>query len=124
MMATNYADWINNIGKSSGLADAEDPIVIDAQTRECKIPTNFNKQVGVVGDHKANIITFECDRMVDGHDISTCTAAYIKWENTGAKTSGKYAITDRVIKDTDDTKVVFHWVIESVCTTVAGTLKF
>lgn len=123
-MALDYESWINDIGNESGLKDQESPIVVNGRARTCDIPDDFETQVGVVGDHRANLITFECARMMDGHDISTCSIAAIKWQNMGANKSGTYIVQqeDRVV--IDDTKVRFHWVVEQSCTTAKGTLKF
>ena len=123
-MATDYMALINDAGHSDVLVDAEQPIVINAFSRRCEIPDNFNKQVGVIGDHKSNLVTFQCDRYIDGHDVGACSMAFIKWQNLGAASSGAYTIEDRAVLEADESKIQFHWEIESDCTTAAGTLKF
>lgn len=123
-MAFDYSNWINNINKESGLRDAEDAISLDGYTRKAIIPSNFNKQVCVVGDHRSNIITFECDKLIDGHDVNTCSECLIKWENSGAGTTGVYDVEDREISEANPGKIRFHWVPEADATTKAGALKF
>jgi hypothetical protein len=57
-MANDYTNLIYDIGHSDALVDAEQPIVVNAFTKNSEIPAQFNKQIGVVGDHKSNLVTF------------------------------------------------------------------
>lgn len=123
-MATDYTSLINDTGHSDVLVDAEQPIIINGFTRKCEIPEKFNKQIGVVGDHKSNLVTFQCDRYIDGHDISACSMSFIKWQNLGSGTSNAYTIEDRTVLEADENKVQFHWEIESDVTTAPGSIKF
>lgn len=123
-MTTNYADLIDEISHDNMLVDAEDPIIVNGLKRTCDISDSFNREVAIVGDHRSNLITFHSDRIIDGHDTLECTLAVIKWENLGAKTSGAYTIDDRAVLESDPSKVIFHWAIESDTTTAAGKIRF
>lgn len=123
-MANNYEYLINELSHSEALVDVEQPISINVLTRQCELPEKFNKQIGVIGDHKSNLVTFQCDRYIDGHDISACTKAFVKWNNVGAKTTGAYMIKDRTVLEEDENKIQFHWEVESDCTTASGALEF
>lgn len=122
-MATDYTSLINDIGHSDNLVDAERPITINCLSRKIEIPQGFMTQVGVIGDHRSNQVTFQCDRYIDGHDIAACSLAYIKWQNQGAGTADSYIISDREVMATDENKIQFHWEIESDVTTAAGSLR-
>lgn len=115
-------DWTNNLGHASGLIDQEQPIILNGITRECTVPEGFNTQVANAYDHKSNLITFECDRIIDGHDIFSCSQAFIKWENLGSETGDLYVISDREV--ISDSKIRFHWAIEKKATQAAGALLF
>jgi hypothetical protein len=86
------------------------------------VPEGFNTQVANAYDHKSNLVTFECDRIIDGHDIFSCSQAFIKWENLGSETGDLYVISDREV--ISDSKIRFHWAIEKKTTQAAGALLF
>lgn len=123
-MANDYTNLIYDIGHSDTLVDAEQPIVVNAFTKNSEIPAQFNKQIGVVGDHKSNLVTFQCDRIIDGHDTKDCYLAFVKWQNQGSGQTGSYVVSDRHLVDGDPDKTEFHWEVESDVTSSAGTVKF
>lgn len=119
-MATRYSKWINYPGLHSGVVDDEPSIVINGETREILIPAGFTTTVAIEYDCNSNIVSFECPRIIEGHDVSACSYAFIKWENFGAKTSDIYNIKDVTVKN--ENLITFSWPIGPEVTTGAGKL--
>lgn len=100
----------------------EELFEIDANSRNIKVPTDFNKNgIGVQGDHLAEIIYFSIDRYFDITDLFN-KEIFIQYELPG----GDKYLTRAVNKTLkyQDNKVVFGWIITSDMTETAGNIKF
>lgn len=118
----NYLAEIEQLSLSvDDLIDSEQPIIIDALTRNLTIQSNFNKQIAVEGDLSANEITFVCDRYIEGYDVFSADSAYIIWNNKAAGTEDAYLVTNRELNETDTFK--FSWLISREVAKKAGTVE-
>lgn len=100
----------------------EELFEIDANSRNIKVPTDFNKNgIGVQGDHLAEVIYFSIDRYFDITDLFN-KEIFIQYELP----SGDKYLTRAVNKTLkyQDNKVVFGWIITSDMTEIAGNIKF
>lgn len=100
----------------------EELFEIDANSRNIKVPTDFNKNgIGVQGDHLAEVIYFSIDRYFDITDLFN-KEIFIQYELPG----GDKYLTRAVNKTLkyQDNKVVFGWIITSDMTETAGNIKF
>lgn len=102
----------------------EEPFVIDANTREIKVPTtSFGKCAGVVGDNMCEIITFTIDRYFDYTDLANARIC-IQWKLPGA--DGEEGISHIGLRDlvTTSGKIRFGWPLTKELTKTAGNITF
>lgn len=106
------------------LPSSEPRFIINADTREVLIPSEFSF-LSVKNDHKAETIYFEIDRYYDNTDLSQHTCV-IQFANTG--TSGQYNEGINNASELDittlDGKIVFGWTIGNDATQYSGSLTF
>lgn len=107
--------------------DTDKSLSIDVNTKSVKMD-KMNTPAIAQYDHNSEYITFECDRFVEGHDLSLCDKVevhYINREIAGRHSSrGVYEANDLQINSADKSKVVFSWLISERATTYAGILSF
>ena len=102
----------------------EEPFIIDANTREIKVPTSsFGKCAGIVGDNMCEIITFVVDRYFDYVDLDK-THICVQWKLPGA--DGEEGISHIGLKDliTTSGKIRFGWPLTKELTKTAGNITF
>ena len=107
------------------LPSNEPRFIIDANSREINIPSEFSF-LGVIGDHKAETIYFEIDRYFDDVDLSehTCVIQFInKNPQTLKFNEGLYPVTTMDINSIDG-KIIFGWNIMNDATQIAGDIHF
>ena len=107
------------------LPSNEPRFIIDANSREINIPSEFSF-LGVIGDHKAETIYFEIDRYFDDEDLSAHTCV-IQFVNKNLKTlecnEGLYPVTTMDVNSIDG-KIIFGWNIMNDATQIAGDIHF
>lgn len=107
--------------------DLDSIFYIDTATRKTKTSVADNV-ILVQFDHNSERITFEMNRLVEGHDLYTCNRVEVHYINVENKTResncGVYEVTDLQVKPDDETKVVFSWLISQNATKMVGTLSF
>jgi len=107
--------------------DTNKRFVIDAATKNIAI-VDTNKPVLVQYDNYSEVITFEIDRFVEGHDLSLSSKVEVHYNNidlTGRRTSrGLYVAEDLKIDPDDEAKVLVSWFISEEATKYEGTLNF
>lgn len=102
---------------------------IDLNTRSITAPLDFESFLGVVGEHKSEVITFVVDRYYDDVDL---TRMMIVVEYINA--DGESKVSPIVVRDyetglqLDDprfqNKILFDWFIDSSMTSKAGIVSF
>lgn len=103
----------------SGVLDDGAKLQIVPSTRQITVPSSV-ATVGTEGEHRAEQLTFQCPKIIDGHDVSACASHYISWTNAAGE-SGKYKIKDIWV---DESMMYFHWLIKKKITAVAGGIVF
>ena len=107
--------------------DTNKIFVIDAPTKNILVPEP-NKPVLVQYDHYSEVITFEIDRYVEGHDLSLSDKVEVHYNNIdkdGRRTSrGLYLAEDLRVHYTNKSRVVVSWYISDQATKYEGTLNF
>lgn len=106
--------------------DKDARFVIDPITKAVK---NTSKKFTIAQySHNSERITFEIPRLIEEHDMSSCTAVEIHYQNIDAKTkeyrSGYYVAEDLQVDPEDENKVICSWLISSNGTQLAGLLNF
>lgn len=97
--------------------------MIDANTRDIKIPKQFEKHVGVLGDNVSEIIYFAIDRYFDAADLMDM-AILIQWRH-GPNDLNEYF--DLPYKRSIDYKpgyIVFGWPISEQMSSESGDIIF
>lgn len=102
-----------------GVLDEGAKLQIVPNTRQITVPSSVSI-VGTEGEHRSEQLTFQCPKIIDGHDVSVCASHYISWTNA-AGGSGKYKIKEIWVED--DT-MYFRWTIKRKITEVAGGIVF
>jgi len=97
----------------------EPNFVIDGNTRQITIPTDFNN-IGVINDHNAETIYFEIDRYFDNEDLNNhiCIVQYM---NANSE-SDIYPVVQKDLSI--DGKLIFGWEISNHVTKFKGEVKF
>lgn len=107
--------------------DTDTRFTIDPITRQIKNAAH-KKVVLVQNDHNSEVFTFECPRIIEGHDMSLCNEVEIHYLNTESKgvnsRSGFYTVQDFGVDPEDESKVVCSWVIDRNATGLVGSLVF
>lgn len=108
------------------IIDKDNRFVIDPITRT--ISNESDKTKLVQYDHNSERFTFQCPRMIEGHDMSLSTSVRVQYININKKTreasSGVYAVDDIEASLDDPDTVVFSWLISRNATKFVGTLSF
>lgn len=106
--------------------DGDARFVINPITKAVK--NTSKKTVIAQYSHNSERITFEIPRLVEEHDMSSCTSVEIHYQNVDAKTkeykSGYYEAEDLRVDPNDSEKVICSWLISGNGTQLAGLLNF
>ena len=120
-MYNNFDELIAGIHHSGNIiSDNEPAIIIDGYKRTLTPEAGFNTQIAVTNDYNTNEITFKCDKIVDGHDLSACNNKAIKWHNPTSNMMGSDKLE---IVNSDDSTFTLTWHVPPEATTRAGTLR-
>lgn len=108
--------------------DVNKRFVIEGATRIITGPED-DLPILIQYDHNSEHITFEADRMVEGHDLSVCDKVEIHYNNVSKSGSrhtskGVYKAVDLAVDSKDDTKVTFTWIVSKNATQYEGVLGF
>ena len=103
----------------SGVVDDGAKLQILPSTRQITVPVS-ESILGVEGDHRSAEITFQCPKVIDGHDVTKCASHYISWANAIGR-PGRYDIKEITV---DDDNMYFKWVIDATVTEAAGDIYF
>lgn len=114
------------MGHAHGIVDSDKCFVIDPITRTI---TNTSEKVKLIQfDHDSERFTFECPRMIEGHDMTLCNSVRVQYINlnkrTGEDSCGVYEVEDLAVDSEDSTVVKFSWLISRNATKFVGTLNF
>lgn len=97
-------------------------LLIDTDKRE--IGQNEDMPLLVCGEHNSTRVSFVCDKVINGHDVSEGVAK-VNYYNYGKKRNeisiGVYEADDLIISED---KVNFSWLISGNATKFEGTLYF
>lgn len=105
--------------------DSDPHFSIDASTRT--ITNQSNKNALMQYDHNSERLSFDIPREVDQHDMSLCNVVevhYINIGTSGQRNTGVYKVDDLRIKQDDNEKVEFTWLVSRNATYFSGTLSF
>lgn len=103
----------------SGIRDDGNNFQIVPSTRKIVVPQS-HKVIGTVGSHNSEQTTFQCPRMIDGHDVAACSDHFICWVNADG-IYGRYDIENISV---DDEYMYLTWVIDGGVTASAGYVSF
>jgi hypothetical protein len=118
---------VNVVAHVHPIYDVDKSLIIDVNTKNVKMDKGTHPAIAQY-DHNSEYITFECDRFVEGHDLSLCDKVEIHYINQAAvgrySSRGVYEAVDLQVSNKDQSKVVFSWLISQKATTYAGFLSF
>ena len=94
---------------------------IDLNTRSISAPPEFQDFIGVVGEHKSETLTFQCDRYYDTVDLSRMMIV-VEYVNA----DGQGRVSPILMRDytTFEDKIIFDWIIDAAMTGTAGIVQF
>lgn len=96
---------------------------IDLDAREIIAPADYLDFIGVVGEHRAETITFQVDRYYEDVDLANMC---IVVEYVNAQGDGR--VSPILLRDfitfEDQDQILFDWVIDSEFYTAPGTVQF
>lgn len=101
--------------------DADPHFTINAITRQIKNDSS-QKTTLIQGDHNSERFSFCLDRFVEGHDMTECNRVEVHFNNNGFE--DVYEVEDLQIKDDDENKIVFSWLLSRNATQNDGKLEF
>ena len=105
-----------------GVKDSGEYFVISPISRKVTVP-HAHKSIGTVGDHNSEQITFECPRIVDGHDVSQCASRYITWINVNGEIGHDELQIAQVEQGTEG-MIYLSWTIRNPLTVAKGVVQF
>jgi hypothetical protein len=108
-----------------GVTDTDKHFIIDPVTRTIK--NQSGKLVLIQYDHNSERFSFQCPRLVDGHDMSLCNKVEIHYINAGtgsAKSTGIYEADDLQVSTENGDNVTFSWLVSQNATRHVGKLNF
>lgn len=104
--------------------DSDTRFSINPITRQIRNDSN-RKVVLIQNDHNSERFTFECDKTVEGHDMSLCNEVEVHFLNIASdkkkQKSGLYPVEDF---HAEGDKVVCSWLISNAATGLVGSLNF
>lgn len=107
--------------------DVDKRVVIDGNTRAVSMP-DANMPVLIQYDNNSEVVTFEVDRYVEGHDLSLSNKAEVHYNNldtAGRRSSkGLYEAKDLRVNPDNKAKILVSWYISNHATEYEGTLNF
>lgn len=124
-MYNNFDELIAGIHHSGNvISDPIDgpAIIIDGNKRTLTPEDGFNTQIGVTNDYNTNEITFKCNKVVEGHDLSACNNKVIKWHNTASNIMSSDKLVLKTPIEGEET-FAMTWHVPPEAMTKAGTLK-
>ena len=122
-MYNNFDELIAGIHHNGNvISDGEPVIIIDGYKRTLTPEDGFNTQIGVTNDYNTNEITFKCNKVVEGHDLSACNNKVIKWHNTASNIMGSDKLILKTPIEGEET-FAMTWHVPPEAMTKAGTLK-
>lgn len=94
---------------------------IDLDKRSISAPPEFQDFIGVVGEHKSETLTFQCDRFYDTVDLAKMMIV-VEYVNA----DGEGRVSPIIMRDytTFEDKILFDWVIDAAMTGTAGIVQF
>ena len=107
--------------------DSDVHFSIDHISRAIKNETSNAKTKIVQYDHNSERFTFELQRYIDGHDMSTCNVVQVHYINIGTgnnKANGLYEVNDLQVSPEDENVVICSWLISQNATQFVGSLNF
>ena len=115
-----------NVSHTHEIVDGDKSFVIDPISRAI---TNTSEKVKLIQfDHDSERFTFQCPRMIEGHDMTLCNSIRVQYINlnkrTGQDNSGVYEIDDLAVDSEDSAVAKFSWLISQNATKFVGTLNF
>ena len=106
------------------ITDNDEILLVNGENKKIEIPTDFNKEIAVVGDHLSNAITFSCPKHIEDHVVMECQECFVKWQN-GDK-YGSY----RIARDTyrqdpeNEDNFLLIWEVDGKASHQAGPIYF
>lgn len=94
---------------------------IDLDAREIIPPADYLDFIGVVGEHKAETITFQVDRYYEDVDLADMVIV-IEYVNA----NGEGRVSPIIVRDftTFENQILFDWIIDADLFATAGTVQF
>ena len=107
--------------------DNDKRVVINGITRDVVV-SDANKPVLIQYDNNSEVVTFEVDRYVEGHDLALSNKVEVHYNNldtAGRRSSkGLYEATDLRVNPDNKTTVLVSWYISDKATQYEGSLNF
>lgn len=128
----NYQIIFDEIQNSTSLEirmvneDTEPKFIIDADARYINVPEELNT-IGVFGDHNAETVYFEIDRMFDTQDFSLTDLTCVVQYKNALGIEYVYPVTTLYLVQTEEevpSKINFAWKVSGNVTAAPGTVDF
>lgn len=107
--------------------DNDKRVVINGITRDVVV-SDANKPVLIQYDNNSEVVTFEIDRYVEGHDLALSNKVEVHYNNLDAagrrSSKGLYEATDLRVNPDNKTTVLVSWYISDKATQYEGSLNF
>ena len=103
----------------SSIKDSGARFQIVPSTRKITVPPSC-RTIGTVGDINSEQLTFQCPKLIDGHDIKGCAEHYVTWQNA----NGDKGHDHLELLEEDDECLYFAWTVRGETTTTAGIVSF
>ena len=116
----NFEEMLQQLHTGAIMSDTNDRIIIGAN-RIFSLPEGFDPIIAYEGDVNTQIITFQCPKHSDGHDLSQCFNKRLRWKNLTSENEGS-SILSFSTEEENDTLLLF-WEVPAEASNKSGKIQ-
>ena len=121
---TDYTRMIEALSDNSAhtgaeLSDVDPKLLLNTQTRIISPEQGFITTIGTTNEVNSNIITIQCGRFADGHDLYHCKHKILKWSVVGGEKGSNVLEATEGEEDT----ILLKWLVPPEAYVAAGDIK-
>jgi hypothetical protein len=116
---STVAESANNLDENGKVKNA---LIINSSKRQISATEDFDTIIAYEGDINSQIITIQCPRYHDEHDLSACGHKELKWKNVEGGTEGVSTLKT-ITPGTEDTNFYMQWEVPADTCAKSGGLK-
>lgn len=102
--------------------DEQTNLLIVDNKRQFSTTPDFNTMIAYEGDINSQLITIQCPRKHDNHDLSLCNHKELRWKNMASGIEG-ISTLNKITPESEAKNFYMQWEVPADACTQAGTLE-